>query len=73
MTLLGTLNGETGYRMIFRAGDDGSPGFADTIRITLYEGTILVYDTHVSEFPDESDCQGTARTGLDAGNITITR
>jgi len=70
----GTLNGEPGYYIIFRAGDFGSPGFVDTVRIELYKvaGNVKVFDTFGSEFKPESNCVGTARTGLDAGNITIT-
>lgn len=71
-TVNGTFNGEDGYRMIFRAGDLGSPNTADTARVTIYQGSTVVYDTHWSgEFSNESSCVGTARTGLDKGNITI--
>jgi len=71
-TVYGEWNGNPGYKIIFRAGDFGSPGKADTVRVTLYEGNNLVYDTHaINEFEDESDCVGSARTGLDHGNITI--
>jgi hypothetical protein len=58
--------------MIFRAGDFGSPGKADTIRVELYDPDgNPVFDTHYDGFNDESSCVGTARTGLDHGNITI--
>lgn len=71
-TVLGEWNGNPGYKIIFRAGDFGSPGKADTVRVTLYNGNTPVYDTHTpTEFGDESSCVGTARTGLDHGNITI--
>lgn len=75
MTVLGAFNNEPGYTMIFRAGDSGSLGFADTVRVELYApGGGKVYDTHwANEFNNESSCVGTARTGLDAGNITIVR
>jgi len=76
MTLLGTLNGEEEYKVIFRAGDFGTGrdhDTSDTVRVELFNtiGT-KIYDTHWgTEFTDESSCVGTARTGLDAGNITI--
>lgn len=76
MTVEGTLDGEPGYTVIFRAGDAGSPGNTnsaepfDTARITLYLGG-SIYDTHSGDFEDQSSCVGSARTGLDRGNITI--
>ncbi|MFC1622567.1 hypothetical protein ACFL1Y_01045 [Patescibacteria group bacterium] len=71
-TVKGTLDGEDGYRMIFRAGDNGSPNNIDTVRVELYDGGSKIYDTHAGEeFTDESSCVGGARTGLDTGNITI--
>lgn len=75
MTMLGTLNGESGYKVIFRAGDYGAPGnfddeAFDTVRVELFEGATKVYDTH-GKFLDESTCVGTARTGLDNGNVSI--
>lgn len=82
-TVLGSLDGEEGYRMILRAGDWGNGNYgnssnveedfnADTVRIELYKvGEGKVYDTHPNEFTDESSCVGSARTGLDKGNITI--
>lgn len=70
-TVFGEWNGNPGYKIIFRAGDFGSPGKVDTVRVTLYEGDNPVYDTFPSEFKPESNCVGTARTGLDHGNITI--
>jgi hypothetical protein len=73
LTAYGTLNGEPGYSVVLRFGDFGSPGYADTVRIELYKvGYGKVFDTYGSEFAAESSCVGTARTGLDAGNITIT-
>lgn len=76
-TVNGTFDGQSGYSMIFRAGDLGSPNTADTIRVSIFYGLngngTPVYDTHTSDFTDESHCVGTARTGLDNGNITITR
>ncbi len=73
LTAYGTLNGEPGYYVILRFGDFGSPGYADTVRIELYKvGFGKVFDTHTSEFQDVSSCVGSARTGLDAGNIKIT-
>ncbi len=72
-TAFGTWNGEAGYKMIFRAGDNGSPNNVDTIRVTLYNsGNTILYDTHSANgFTDESSCVGSARTSLDTGNITI--
>ena len=60
--------------MIFRAGESGEPSSlsTDTIRVTINGPNGLVYDTHSSgEFTDESSCVGSARTGLDNGNIVI--
>lgn len=77
MTVEGTLDGESGYSVIFRAGDAGAPGNTnaaepfDTARIQLFNGTTEIYDTHDGDFDDQSNCVGTARTGLDRGNITI--
>ena len=76
MTLLGTLDGEEGYKVIFRAGDYGmgnvnNDEIYDTVRVQLFNGNTEIYDTHDGDFTDESNCVGTARTGLDAGNITI--
>ncbi|MFC1727156.1 hypothetical protein ACFL0Y_01410 [Patescibacteria group bacterium] len=78
MTMYGEWNGQPGYKVILRAGDFGPPGHFnevsfDTVRIELYEpGVGKVYDTHSGgEFSDESSCVGTARTGLDHGNLTI--
>lgn len=74
-TVNGTWDGKIEHSMIFRAGDLGSPNTADTVRITIYDkpnGTgEVVYDTHDGDFDDQSECVGTARTGLDNGNITI--
>lgn len=71
-TATGEWNGMPGYWIVFRAGDSGSPNTADTTRVTVSGLGGVVYDTHwVGEFPDESDCVGTARTGLDNGNITV--
>lgn len=76
-TINGSWNGEPGHSMIFRAGDFGSPNTLDTVRVTIYSGTngtgTIVYDTHAGDFADESSCVGTARTGLDYGNIKIER
>ncbi|MEN8251813.1 MAG: hypothetical protein ABFS32_23030 [Bacteroidota bacterium] len=72
MTMYGSLNGMPGYKVIFRAGDFGSPGYVDTVRVELYSPDgAKVFDTHGSEFVDQSSCVGSARTGLDAGNVTI--
>ena len=68
-TFLGRFDGEDGYRLIFRAGDN-----EDTVRFELRApGGALVYDTFGSGsgFTAESNCVGTARTGLDRGNVTI--
>lgn len=73
LTVYGKFENQEGFHVILRAGDDGSPEHNDTLRITLYDGTTVVYDTHwPGEFADESTCVGTARTGLDKGNVTIT-
>lgn len=77
--VLGTFNGEEGYRLVVRAGDSNLPAstdhpYDDTIRFELYGPSGLLYDTTESwggEFADESSCHGTARTGVDNGNITI--
>lgn len=71
----GEWNGIPGYKIVFRAGDSSDPSSydTDTVRVTLRNpGGGVVYDTHTAgEFTDESDCVGTARTGLDTGNIVI--
>lgn len=71
-TAMGELNHEPGYKMIFRAGDSGEPRIYDTARVQIFnpQGG-AIYDTHDGDFTDESDCVGTARTGLDNGNIKI--
>ncbi len=66
----GEWNGTPGYKLIFRAGDADSPKGTDTVRIELY-GTDMSYDTHASDFENESTCVGGARTSLDKGNIKI--
>ena len=79
-TMEGRLGQEDGYTLIFRAGDYDSPGqfdfekdAFDTVRITLTGPDGFVYDTTetLGGFTNESTCVGTARTGLDHGNITI--
>lgn len=70
----GELNGVPGYSIIFRAGDSSDPSSydTDTVRVQLFCSGVAVYDTHTTgEFNDESNCVGTARTGLDTGNIVI--
>lgn len=72
-TAYGKWNNKSGYKIIFRGGDAGSPGKDDTVRVELYNpnGT-KVYDTHSNnEFSDESNCVGNQRTGLDKGNLTV--
>lgn len=82
LKVYGEWNHEPGYYAIIRAGDDGSPGFYDTFRITIFStsGGDTVFDTSGSfsggsnypgVFADESTCVGISRTGLDAGNFTI--
>lgn len=73
-TAHGTFNGEEGWSVVVRGGDNG-----DTLRVQLFDHEVFgapttghVYDTHAAgEFTDESTCYGTARTGLDNGNISI--
>lgn len=65
-TIEGTLNGECGYKVTFRAGDE-----PDTVRVQLYQGSSKIYDSSDGDFNDESSCHGSNRTGLDNGNITI--
>jgi len=61
-----------GYYIWFRAGDADSPKGLDTVRVELYNpSNAKVYDTHGGDFTYESTCVGTARTGLDNGNIKI--
>jgi len=69
----GTWNGMPGYKITFRAGDFGSPGKADTIRIHLFDPDgDQIYDTHAVDFSDWGGyCVGASRTYLDSGNITI--
>lgn len=78
VTVKGTFNGEPGATLVYRAGDAGNGNeneddSDDTVRFTL-NSSDGSYDTSVSskgDFPNESDCVGTVRTGLDAGNIMI--
>ena len=75
MKVLGTLDGEPGFSVVVRFGDAGPPGHwteqaFDTFRVTLQQGNASLYDTH-GDFTDESTCVGTARTGVDRGNLTI--
>ncbi|KKS95977.1 MAG: hypothetical protein UV73_C0012G0005 [Candidatus Gottesmanbacteria bacterium GW2011_GWA2_43_14] len=65
VTMSGKFNGEEGYTLVVRAGDD-----EDTVRFTL-TGPGVSYDTYPSDFTGESSCVGTARTGIDNGSITI--
>lgn len=61
-----------GYKLIFMAGDFGSPNTLDTVRIELRNPSDgVVYDTYTMGFSKDSSCVGTARTLLDKGNITI--
>ena len=74
-TAYGKWNKKPGYKIIFRGGDFGSPGKKDTARVELFDpnGT-KVYDTTWSwnkEFTNKSNCVGSARTGLDKGNLTV--
>lgn len=62
----GRFNGEAGWKLVLRAGDND-----DTVRLTLTSPGGDVYDTHSGDFADESSCVGSARTGLDRGNLTI--
>lgn len=75
MTVNGTFDGEDGWSVIFRAGDSPTipaTPHADTVRVELKNpSNVTVYDTHSGDFTDESSCVGTARTGLDTGNLTI--
>ncbi len=75
-TVHGTFNGESGYKLVLRAGDSGLPASTaypndDTVRIELWKGATMLYDTNGGDFTQESSCVGTVRTGLDAGNISI--
>ena len=71
-TAYGKWNGIPGYKLIFRAGDADNPKGLDTVRVELYDPyNVKVYDTYGGGFADESSCVGTARTGLDNGNIKI--
>jgi len=68
VTMTGRFNGEADYELVVRAGND-----EDTLRLTLSDPTnTVVYDTFVSgDFPGESNCVGTARTGVDSGDLKI--
>lgn len=71
-TAYGKWNGMPGYKIIFRAGDADGPKGLDTVRVQLYNpSNVEIYDTHDGDFTNESTCVGTARTGLDNGNIKI--
>lgn len=67
-TVTGELDGEPGYTVTMRAGDNGEPGDMDTVRFTLAGPD--TYDT-MEDFTQESDCVGTVRTGLDRGNLQV--
>jgi hypothetical protein len=72
VTAYGYLNGESGYYVILRFADGPTRYGGDTVRVTLYDiNDQVVYDSHGGDFPDESSCVGSARTGLDYGNIAI--
>lgn len=71
-TAYGKWNGTPDYKLIFRSGDADSPKGLDTVRVQLYNpSNVEIYDTHDGDFTDQSSCVGTARTGLDNGNIKI--
>ena len=70
-TAQGLLNGQPGYKIIFRAQDAGEPGALDNVRIQLYDGSGEIYDTSDGDFCDESDCVGDQRTMLDNGNLQM--
>jgi len=74
----GKFNGEDGWSIIVRLTDFGAPGkvkktnpdtAADAIRITLFEGAELVYNTAAldGDYPREQSW----RTLLDGGNVVI--
>ena len=67
----GTFNGESGYTAIFRMEDWTEPSVMDTLRIEIYKGAALVYDTSAGDFTDQPSNVGDARTLLDNGNIQI--
>jgi hypothetical protein len=72
LTVNGEWNGNPGYKLVMRAGDNGAPGKGDTVRFELWNGGIRVYDTSLDgDFPNDSSCRGTNRTYLDHGNLTI--
>lgn len=77
-TVLGSWNGDDGYKLVVRGSDSDMPASADpddTIRFTLYDpGDGLILETSAGaggDFTDESSCVGSARTGVDAGNLSI--
>lgn len=47
-TVLGTFNGDPGYKMVVRAQDSGEPGGEDNIRFELWDNGSLVYDSFLS-------------------------
>ncbi|MEN8040990.1 MAG: hypothetical protein ABFR95_05750 [Actinomycetota bacterium] len=75
LTVLGTWNGEPGYRAIFRMEDRTEPSDLDTFRVTVYHGSDVVFESSVyqgGDFPMDSNNIGGARTLLDNGNIQMT-
>ncbi|NNK62843.1 MAG: hypothetical protein HKO98_06490 [Gemmatimonadetes bacterium] len=72
----GTLDGEPGWVMVYRA-NDGGPGKdrVDTVRLSLFDpGGTEAYDmtgNPGADFPRESVCVGLGRANLTGGNLTI--
>lgn len=72
LEVVGTWDGVAGHELTVRAEDGAEPGGHDNLRFELRDPSgVLIYDTFGGDFPGESNNVGTARTGLDRGNLQV--
>jgi hypothetical protein len=84
ITVEGSLDGEPGWMVWFRANDLGSNSASgaekdimDTARPVIWapgghpDPAQIVYDSDWGDFPRESTCSGQKPTGMDTGNMRI--
>ena len=62
----GRFNGEPGYKLLIVAVDGGEPGLNDNIRIRMYYGSTLIYDSS-NDFSHDVRL----KCYLDIGNLQI--